>query len=261
MAKQSGIHQLRGKVGEHSYYRQTGVSSGLVRGINQGLSARVKEGEEYVNTRLNNAEFGQAGAVAAMAAKLIMPKYRPMMLPFSQSKMAKVILAAIKTDNVSWGQRDLTSENAAETIAAALESVRKNDPANYGASIVFSDDENTWVAVFDGALWSAYLSGIGADGAIVNLIAARSAVGKYGNQLGRHPYYPCFPNFNMESVEVSNTSAEEVFPQSPAGMTSAFYVSSEMGIAVIMPYRTINGTNHILQEHCTYAISTSTTEE
>ena len=261
MAKQSGIHQLRGKVGEHSYYRQTGVSSGLVRGINQGLSARVKEGAEYVNTRLNNAEFGQAGAIAAMAAKMIVPKYRPMMLPFSQSKMAKIILAEIKNDvNTPWGKRNLTSDNVEATIKAALESVRKNDPSNYGVSVVFSEDDDTWAIKFDSNLWPAFLSSIGADGAVLNLLACRSAVGKTTNG-GRTPYYPCYPNFNLGTTEVEGSSSEETFPQAAAAPAGPFYLSAEMGIAIIMPFRTIDGTNHILQEHCTFAISIATSEQ
>ena len=71
MAKQSGLHQLRGKVGEHSYYRQTGISSGLVRSINQGMSARVKNDEAFLNTRLNNAEFGQAGRIASVLSDIV----------------------------------------------------------------------------------------------------------------------------------------------------------------------------------------------
>lgn len=42
MAKQSGIHQIKGKVGEMSYYKQSGVSSGLIRSINPSMSGRVK---------------------------------------------------------------------------------------------------------------------------------------------------------------------------------------------------------------------------
>lgn len=263
MAKQSGIHQLRGKVGEHSYYRQTGVSTGLVRSINQGLSARVKSGEEYVNTRLNNAEFGQAGAIASCVAKLIVPKFRPMMLPFSQSKMAKIILDVIKTDSAPWGQRNLNIDNVSDTLESALLSVRKNDSSNTGVYIEFSDDDNGWIAKFNTPIWTSFLQSIGADGATLSLIAARPFIGKTTNGFGRTPYYPCVPNFNILSVDANAGSADENFPSTPDGPTtpqSAFYLGSAIAVAVIMPYRTIDSVNHILQEYCTYVTTTSTTE-
>ena len=111
MAKQSGLHQIRGKVGEHSYYRQTGVSAGLIRSINQGLSARVKNGPEYANTRLNNREFGAACDVAGILGKLVVPKFRPMILPFSQSRMAKAVLEIAREHVQNWGERVVTSED------------------------------------------------------------------------------------------------------------------------------------------------------
>lgn len=109
MAKQSGLHQIRGKIGEHSYYRQTGVSAGLIRSINQGMSARVKNGPEYANTRLNNREFGAACDVAGLLGKLVVPKFRPMILPFSQSRMAKAVLEVAREHTQNWGERVVTS--------------------------------------------------------------------------------------------------------------------------------------------------------
>ena len=83
MAKQSGIHQLRGKVGEMSYYRTKGVQDGVVRRINQGMSQRVKTGDEYVNTRLNNAEFKNANAIATAAFNSVNSRKRGMMRNFA----------------------------------------------------------------------------------------------------------------------------------------------------------------------------------
>ena len=164
MAKQSGLHQLRGKVGEHSYYKQTGVASGLVRSINQGMSARVKTSEEYANVRLNNAEFGQAGRIAKVLGQFITPKYRPMILPFSQSKMCKIILDAIKKDTTHpWGQRNLSENiNGINVCINSLNSIRKNDPDSYGVSVSTADDQLR--VSIDSQLSTAKLLAIGGGG-------------------------------------------------------------------------------------------------
>lgn len=105
MAKQSGIHQLRGKVGEMSYYRQKGVQPGLVRKINQGLSSRVKTEDAYANTRLNNAEFGNACKIASAAFNSVNTRKRGMMRNFAVAQMAKVALEDIKQGTGAWGAR------------------------------------------------------------------------------------------------------------------------------------------------------------
>lgn len=101
MAKQSGLHQIRGKVGDFSYYKQSGVSAGIIRGINQGMSSRVKTGDEYANTRRNNKEFANACEIAASFGACVVPKWRPMFLTFSQAAIAKAVLSFIKEDDTT----------------------------------------------------------------------------------------------------------------------------------------------------------------
>lgn len=105
MAKQVGIHQIRGKVGERSYYRTKGVEAGLSRSINQGMSARVKTGAEYANTRLNNAEFKNANAIATVAFNSVNTRKRGMMRNFAISAMTKGALEDIKQGSGAWGVR------------------------------------------------------------------------------------------------------------------------------------------------------------
>lgn len=105
MAKQSGIHQLRGKVGEMSYYKTKGLVSGIVRRINQGMSQRVKTGDEYANTRLNNAEFKNANAIATAAFNSVNTRKRGMMRTFAVAEMTKRALEDIKKGSQSWGIR------------------------------------------------------------------------------------------------------------------------------------------------------------
>lgn len=250
MAKQSGLHQIRGKVGEHSYYSQTGVSGGLIRSINQGLSARVKNDAAFANTRLNNAEFGQAARISKVLGKLISPKFRPMILPFSQSKMSKIILEAIKTKTGAWGQRNLSSTDL-PVFLEAINSVHKNNPDEYG--LLFSvDDADNFIVESDETLFPAKLSAIGANGYDLVVLAARPWIGTYSTADSK--YADSFARANIYQGNIDNGGEEysvdyEFRPAPPAGWP-AFDV--DFMVVVIMPYRLINNTHHILQEHCTF---------
>lgn len=253
MAKQSGLHQIRGKVGEHSYYKQTGVAAGLIRSINQGMSARVKTGEEYANTRLNNAEFGQACRIAAVLGKLITPKYRPMILPFSQSKMAKMILEEIKTKTGNWGERDLGTGDV-ETLVRALNSTSKNDFESFGVFI----DEDDQLFETDATLFDAKLQALGADGVEVSCASAVVGVGKWSASSGTYIVSLGRKNTAVRDFEGGGDDAAlEVFPASYPALT---HTSFKIYVLVVMPYRAINGVKHILQEACSFGVIASATQ-
>lgn len=57
MARQVGIHQIKGRYGTTSYYFRKRSKSGFLRSINQELSERVKTAENYAGTRIQNADF------------------------------------------------------------------------------------------------------------------------------------------------------------------------------------------------------------
>lgn len=253
MAKQSGLHQIRGKVGEHSYYRQSGVSAGLIRQINQGMSQRVKTGEEYANTRLNNAEFGHACAIAGVLGKTVSPKFRPMMLTFSQSKMAKVILDAIKRETGNWGQRSIPSGDVGHQILLdALAAVRKNDPALYGISI--TGDSAKVEVTADNVSAPAFLASIGADSFKVTVVRNNIQVGNYVAAF--HGYEYTYRVWNIGSSDLAADDAVDIFvttPQLPP-VTEEYANTYSLDVVVIMPVRQINGVSHILQEYCTYLI-------
>ena len=255
MAKQSGLHQLRGKVGEHSYYRQTGIESGIVRAINQAMSGKVKTDEAFVNTRLNNAEFGQAGRIASTLGQYISPKFRPMILPFSQSKMAKILLDYLKTDSTApWGQRNLTSSNSGDAQVAALNSVVKNRFEDFGLQLVV-DEETTSLVVTTKQETVNKLSAIGADGIMVRFLATTTWIGTFENGTGK--YAPSYPRanvydeeFNGPDVDNSITIKYSLRPAPQEGWPA--FVAERMGVFIVLPYRTINENRHILQESCTY---------
>lgn len=250
MAKQSGIHQLRGKVGEHSYYRQTGITPGLVRQINQGLSSRVKTGEEFANTRLNNAEFGQAGRIAKVFGMFITPKYRPMILPFSQSKMAKIILTAIKSADAPWGQRNLNTNNLADIFAQALNSVSKNRFEDFGLSLTI-DEETTTLSVSSSELTQPYLDSIGASDMLIRFVACSPWIGTFVESDNR--YADSFArgiNYDAEIDGIGTTSIQYSLRPAPPSGWPAF--TGRMGVVIVMPRRSVNNENYILQEHCSF---------
>lgn len=255
MAKQSGLYQLRGKIGEHSYYRQTGVASGLVRSINQGMSERVKNDEAFANTRLNNSEFGQGGRLASVLAQYINPKFRPMVLPFSQSKMAKIILEYIKTDATHpWGQRNIVSDNSVEAQVAALNSVAKNSLEDFGLDLEF-DEENTQLEITPTDETLSKLAAIGADGFSYRFLATSTWIGNFVYNTGK--YFPSIAAAMTYDGDIQDPAAGEgvtiTYSLRPAPPQSwPVLVAGRMGLLIVMPYRMINDRKYTLQEYCTF---------
>lgn len=255
MAKQSGLHQLRGKVGEHSYYKQTGIQSGLIRSINQGMSERVKTDAAFVNTRLNNAEFGQGGRLASVFAQYITPKYRPMILPFSQSKMAKIILEYIKTDTTApWGQRNITIANSGDVQVDALNSVAKNRFDDFGLKLEV-DEENTMLTVTTSTETLSKLSAIGAQGINLRFVAATTWIGNFIASTGK--YAQSFARANVYDDEFTRPESGDdlsfsytLRPAPPQGWPA--FQATRMGVLIAMPFRLVGGERHILQENCSF---------
>lgn len=260
MAKQSGIHQIKGKVGEMSYYRQSGVNAGIIRSINPSMSGRVKNDAAYENTRLNNAEFGQACKIAAVLGRFFTPKYRPMILPFSQAKMAKDVLEIIKADptaSTRWGWRGLALDPL-EIPVDTLNSTAKNNFGDLIANVESvvdtggEDYEITTSVTFQSGI-ADKLSAYGATGVIVKacldtFFYARPSFANQakGRVFGREAVAHQADTTTYDSaLSIVNTIAP--IPTPAAGSEMAYAVT-----VVIMPYREVGGVKHILQEACTF---------
>jgi len=256
MAKQSGLHQIRGKVGEHSYYKQTGVSAGLIRSINQGMSSRVKTAEEYANTRLNNSEFGGACSVAGALGKMVVPKFRPMILPFSQSNMAKKILEIAKTNVAPWGERVVTSANTPE-LAEILSEQSKRDPQEFVSLTAERADATTLtVGITSSATQSTLMGDLGIDRLLVKAVQIDLATGKYvAAENGVHKSYIRTRGENTfyEDIDpgtaISDTEDLTVAAFNP---TPELYNPHQLVVFVVMPCRTIDSVPHVLQEYCSF---------
>lgn len=133
MAKQSGIHQLRGKVGNMKYYRMKGVQDGLVQSINEGMSNRVKNGAEYANTRRNNSEFGMAASTAGACIKSLSLRWRYLLVPFATSMLAKTFYTRSRSfSSGNWGTRGIDPKDLENGYAVTAAQYVKNDVSDFG---------------------------------------------------------------------------------------------------------------------------------
>lgn len=261
MAKQSGLHQIRGKVGEHSYYRQTGIVPGLVRSINQGMSARVKTSEEYANTRLNNVEFGGACNVAASLGKMVVPKFRPMILPFSQSKMAKAVLELAKNAGGNWGERVVPADSYNQ-LADILSAMSKRDSTEFGSvEQAFDTTAKELTASFGYTGDQATLmSSLGIDKISVSLQVFHLETGKYDSanksirRCVMHSRFSIIDNLSIiagEGATIQLATGDVIRPGfTPIPPTG--YNAEYIAVYIIMPIRTINSVDHVLQEYCSF---------
>lgn len=257
MAKQSGIHQLRGKVGEHSYYRQTGVATGLMRSINQGMSARVKNDPAFANTRRNNSEFAGAADVAHLLGLMVTPKYRPMILPFSQSNMSKKVLEIAKVTNAIWGQRVVPAD-AGQQLADILTaqsklamsdflslSLLQDQGESFNLSFAFTNDQATTMA------------GLGITGFSLVATAYNLATGKFDAlTLSIRKGYREIAGSGSDDVSIEAGSGDErnlslSIPEFE--LDSRGWNGHQIAVVVFLPYRTVNGVNYTLQEYCRFA--------
>lgn len=257
MAKQSGIHQLRGKVGEHSYYRQTGVAAGLMRSINQGMSARVKNDPAFANTRRNNSEFAGACDVAHLLGLMVTPKYRPMILPFSQSNMSKKVLEIAKVQSAIWGQRVVPADSAQQLsdILTAQSKLPASDIISLSLDPSATDNFTFWGRCSQDQVTS--MLGLGIDGFVMVATAYNLATGKFDALTAsiRKGYREIVAS---DSTEVALSAGSEVEDSVTLAipefeLDSRGWNGHQILVAVILPYREVNNVHYTLQEYCRFA--------
>lgn len=259
MAKQSGLHQLRGKIGEHSYYKQSGVSSGLVRSINQGMSSRVKTSPEFENTRRNNAEFRLATKAGADLLNAVVPKYRPMFNLFRNARTSAALLEIAKQTTAPWGERHLVTAQRPQ-IADVMTAASKSKLSEL-VGISFNQEQGTVneVVITPSSSMADVLASFGADGVTITTYGVRAYL--------TNPQDALASGELAENVivigqsDVLNVDADELAPQTD----DLFPPSRDLNLltgrvelpfiyVVAMPWRTINGTNYILQEACRFGV-------
>ena len=266
MAKQKGIHQLKGKVGEMSYYQQKGVNGGLVRRINEGLSSRVKQDEAYANTRLNNAEFKNANAIATAAFNSVNTRKRGMMRTFAVAAMTKRALEDIKQGSGQWGVR-LPSTELDVLICDMLENYAKG--GKYDGTF---GNFNELSLGADGGYNLAYsisvpqqlaLKELGIDG--IQFVESRCLAGEIiVDELPRLfagsallPHAPIM--IAAEPEEINQSLSGNVKTPSSVGMSPSGYEFAKQDpkhgfflCITVLPFRSVGSSIHTLQEYCTY---------
>lgn len=257
MAKQSGLHQIRGKVGEHSYYRQTGISSGLIRSINQGMSARVKTGEEYANTRLNNTEFGAACNVAGLLGQMVQPKFRPMVLPFSQSKMAAEILKVARQHAENWGERVVTSDDTAKLceILSSMSKRNANEFVSSGVTRLTATTAEVFASYSTDQ--SSLMASLGITTISVSAMQFDLATGQWNPLALEMATGYLVKNDSVRPLDDAQIIAGTDYDTSESINVAQFipeanHSGHQIVVFVVLPARAINGVNHILQEYCSF---------
>lgn len=258
MAKQTGLHQIRGKVGEHSYYRQSGVASGLIRGINPGMSSRVKTSPEYANTRLNNKEFKTASRMAASMIQGIVPSWRPMFNTFKNAKLSASLLEIIKSNPGAWGKR-LIGFNNRLTACVAANKLAKNDFTDYFAlTFGLYDSANNMqpISISVSASFADYLQSIGASGCTIIYRHVQIYEGQpTDDEMSRAENVVVTgptAEMNVALANIPTTLTDEVDHLEPNLMLLSNRILLSFYVGVILPYRTVGDTDHILQEGCSF---------
>lgn len=264
MAKQTGLHLIKGKVGEYSYYRSAGVDAPLMRRINQGMSARVKNGDEYANTRLNNAEFKNAQALATFLFNAVPSRKSSMVRRFAIAEMTKKGLEYIKDGSGNWGARipvasmdgiavDLL-ENRAKTGPYAGEFGNINVDAS-GSSIEITIEYDSLTA---SDLLSKGITGFYAlivKGALAEVVDSDGFVRQHFGVSSISPSDES--SIDPEGGELSFpfTPSPATLGMSPAGYTEAQAASNNGMYSIIsfIPYRAVGSQRHSLYEYATFA--------
>lgn len=265
MAKQMGIHQIRGKVGERSYYRTKGIETGLSRSINQGLSARVKTGEEYANTRLNNAEFKNANAIATVAFNSVNTRKRGMMRNFALAAMTKGALEDIKQGTGAWGVR-LPQTKLDELICDLLENHAKGGiyDGQFGtiSSVSVTAAGQVTIDLLVSAAASQALLDLGIDGFYA--VASKCLAGEImvddlprlfaGNSVAAPSEVTPDPTEDLTPAIAFGIDTPSSVGMSPSGYEFAQSDPNHGFYACItfLPYRTQGANRYTLQEYCTY---------
>lgn len=269
MAKQSSLFKLRGKAdGQSFYYSKNGEY--LTRKINPGMSSRVKTAEEYANTRLNNAEFGGAGACAGAMVRAVSKRWRYILNSIATGMLVKGIKEAMMSDNThDWGKRSVLLADM-PAIQALYNQFSKNEMPQEIVDFVKTNITSTGNG---GVLTIAESLELSQDAIqqLVSLGANKVRISLYcfgvsapSVPAGSTKYAPALPVLGLIIGKITDLPLgqdfieADTFPNTPAVQNVA---AAFGGVLVIVePVKTINSKDYVLQQHCSaYWHSVATT--
>lgn len=261
MAKQKGNHLYHGKLGGEVFYMQKGVGA-VVRTQNEGMSERVKSAPEFANTRKNSSEFGGAGKLAGLAVRTVSQRWRYILDPFATGKLAKLIYEQVKLDTANpWGERELPATSMA-AIQEAYNRFSKNEMETAIVQCINNavfNAEDELLAVTSAASMSVdfvnRMQSLGVDKVSVSLYTMECAKPQFDPASGKYTIDAThnqlrFLTNETQDLEVGNDLVAES-DHSAVSAEVQNTTESLGGILVVMlPMRTINNVDYVLQEHC-----------
>lgn len=272
MAKQKGNHLYHGKLGGEVFYMQKGVGA-VVRTQNEGMSERVKSAPEFANTRKNSSEFGGAGKLAGLAVRTVSQRWRYILDPFATGKLAKLIYEQVKLDTANpWGERELPATSMA-AIQEAYNRFSKNEMEQAVVlcvnNMTFDAEEELVVSPTEAIMSVDFVNRMKSFG------ADKVQISRFAFEVSKPQYDPASGKY---SIDANHTTLRELSTDTPDvevgnvligdGDTAA--TSAEVqntteslgGVLVVMlPMRTINNVDYVLQEHCAAYWKTIPTQE
>lgn len=263
MAKQSGIHGLRGKVNGMSYYSSKNGGK-LVRKINEGLGARVKDAKEYANTRKNNSEFGACGDFAGSFIGTITSRWRFILTSIATGLMVKAAKEAIVLDTVNpWGHREIpkTMFSSLQNTFNALSKNAMPEAITQGFTTNLKYDTNTSSLTAEanipvGTELVQHLTDIGASGFFLDVYRLNIMMPVFNDDA--NAYSKSVANLELLSSlsgDIAGLNAESnILVEDDAQACDNFdqQDATKMPVAFVLfrPYRTVGGEKSVLQQHC-----------
>ena len=257
MAKGQSTFRQLGKIDGRKYYQVKGVDGIVSQSINQGMSNRVKNDAAYANTRLNNAEFGGAGSTAGAITRALSQKWRYLLVPFATGKIAKDIRAIMMQDSTGkWGQRGLTGTTWQAALAENISAYSKNSVADFNdLSFSVSFDPSLGLkaeATAGTAFHNTKLEALGCTGVHVIPFCGVINASFYDTKSGKYSVSNSdFVNSSMVDF-VFGTDENIIEKRTEIKVTSQGDNKLYCGIFIFLPYKTVNGTDYIMQEHCSF---------
>lgn len=266
MSKQKSIIKLAGRVDDQSfYYSKNGGYQ--MRKINPGMSSRVKNGAEYANTRLNNAEFGAAGSVAGAIIRGIAQRWRFILTAIATGTLVKHIKDLMANDYTSeWGKRIIAVADM-PSVQEKLTSLSKNavpaEVLDYMRSKFVYDSNSKKVQALEALNLSdetiAELKAKGADGAAVavygyNVLAPQlDAEGK--DYLPSTNVAARFAAAEGDADFTAGTIAPLINAATETANVAVLNETTHFGgmLVVVLPYRKVGSGKYTLQELCSAA--------
>lgn len=131
MAKQRGIHQIKGKINNLCYYEQKYVRGGLIRRINEAMSERLKTDPVFANTRHANTIFGGCSIVAKSLLSFFGSRNTFLFKPYRQALLTSQIRKYFLSDNMVDNYPDiLVKHKSTIFLPQVINSIVKNPISN-----------------------------------------------------------------------------------------------------------------------------------